>query len=333
MTSIELALLCLVCNYKEIVELSKNNTTFDSFLSSYTFTESQLKILKKYQEIGFGGVEYKTCLDEDWPEQLRFVLPQPTILFYKGNWNLTHSPKKLGVVGARKITSYATNIMKDWLSSQLSLSIPIVSGLAYGVDVLAHTQALTHTIPTIAVVANGLSDEVLYPQSHLSIFHSILQSDGLIVSEYPFDQEAMPYKFPMRNRIIAALSDVLWIVQAAKKSGSLITAELALEMGKDVATIPAEIGNPYFDGNLQLLKSGAHLIDSLSALSGLLNITPLITTPVFDHPITNSLLSSQKDPQELSELLGIEINEVLIQLTNLEMDGVIKRVGEKWTLV
>jgi DNA processing protein len=332
MTLNELALLCIICSYKELIDLVNKYDSFQLVLDHHSFSESQTKLLKHYQHIGLGGVSFKTCLDSDWPEQLRMVIPQPTILFYKGNWELINSPKKLGVVGARKITAYATTIMKGWLDAQISLTIPIVSGLAYGVDVLAHTQALSSNMPTIAVVANGLSDQVMYPKSHTSIAQQIVEKGGLLLSEYPFDQEAIPYQFPARNRIIAAISDVLWVVQAAAKSGSLITAELALELGKDVATLPAEVNNPYFEGNLKLLLSGAHLLDTSLALASLLNITPLITKPLFDHPIANSLQATNKDPQELSEILDLEITDVLIQLTTLEIEGVVKRVGEKWTL-
>lgn len=197
------------------------------------------------------GVEIIFMNDELYPERLKRVNDSPIVLYSKGKLDLNH-PKSIGVVGTRNATRYGLKVTQE-LIKEAKASVPlVVSGLAFGIDIKAHQEALSAELPTVAVLASGL-DQV-YPAAHRNIAKAMLSQGGL-VSEYPIGVKADPRHFPARNRIIAALSDTVIVVEAAKKGGALITANIAHSYDRPVFAIPGELHHKFSEGCNHLIKS------------------------------------------------------------------------------
>jgi len=189
--------------------------------------------------------------DASYPARLKSVGDAPIVLYTKGNIDL--NPKKtLGVVGTRRATRYGLQTTTTILTEATPSHPTVISGLAFGIDVRAHEEALKQDLPTIAVLACGL-DQV-YPSSHRHTAQQLLQNGG-IVSEYPVGVKADPRHFPARNRIIAALSDAVIVVEAAKTGGALITANVAYSYDRPVFAVPGELGKKSAEGCNLLIRN------------------------------------------------------------------------------
>ena len=206
--------------------------------------------------------------DEEFPIALRIIQDSPKKLYCIGNINLLKN-KKISVVGSRKCTAYGKSIAER-LSTKLSNSgVSVVSGLARGIDSCAHNGALKEVGSTIAVLATGI--DRCYPASNQGIYNEISKK-GLIISENPPGYICHRYDFPMRNRIISGLSDALVVVEAPLRSGALITAEYAMEQGKELFAIPGNITSFFSIGCNQLIREGAKPVAVLDDVLTDLNI-------------------------------------------------------------
>lgn len=203
--------------------------------------------------------EYITLLDSRYPLRLKSIYKPPFVLFYKGDANLLSSDHKtIGVVGSRNYSSYGKKATEELVKGLVKEDFIIVSGLAKGIDTIAHKSCLVNGGKTIAVLGNGVN--VYYPKEN-ELLQQTIAKDGLLVSEYPLWLQSSKEHFPKRNRIIAGLSDAILVTDAKRKSGSMITVSRALEMGKDIFSIPHQIG---FDSGCNLLiKEGAKLVESV----------------------------------------------------------------------
>lgn len=197
--------------------------------------------------------------DGDFPEMLTQGITAPPVLFLRGNVQLLHKPSA-AIVGSRHATPQAMRIAKDFGRALSEQDIPVVSGMASGIDTAAHQGALQAGGGTIAVWGTGI--DRIYPPSNKNLAYEIAEK-GLIVSEFPLDTRPFAGNFPRRNRLIAALSQVTLVVEAALESGSLITAKLAAEMGREVMAVPGSIDNPHSKGCHKLIKDGAKLVECL----------------------------------------------------------------------
>lgn len=198
-------------------------------------------------------IRFVSMVDPEYPQNL-FNLSQPPLgLFVRGHFN-SQDPMA-AVVGSRKPTPYSLRMAYRASMIWAGQGWTIVSGGAIGVDIEAHRAALDEGKPTIAVMGGGLRR--LYPKSHEKIFEKILEKKGALISEYPPLFEAKPYTFPERNRIIAALGDILFLAQAHEKSGSLITAKTALDLGREIYVLRPPPGDASFAGSHLLISSGA----------------------------------------------------------------------------
>lgn len=198
-------------------------------------------------------VDILTILDADYPSALLEGYQPPLVLFLRGHRELLAS-RQLAVVGARQATSYAERAVKRLLAPLATDPVTIVSGLAKGADGLAHQAALQFHLPTIAVIGTGL--DISYPRQHSELQQQIANV-GLVVSEYPLGVGPEPYHFVARNRIIAGLCQTLIVVEAQAHSGSLITANLALQNNRNVLAVPGPIDAPYSVGCNELIVAGA----------------------------------------------------------------------------
>lgn len=199
-----------------------------------------------------------TILDKGFPEQLKRIYPTPLVLFYEGDISLLYNIKEnISVVGSRDNTAYGAIITNE-IVTKLSNKFNIVSGMARGIDAIAHWSALKNGKKTIAVL--GCGTNICFPSCNLKLFN-LIKKKGLVVSEYPPDTEPNQLFFPMRNRIIAGLGDSLLVTEAQVKSGTAITVNCALEQGKEVFCVPHQVGS-FGAGCNALIHDGAFLIQS-----------------------------------------------------------------------
>ncbi len=195
--------------------------------------------------------------EETYPEKLKKIYNPPKVLYAMGNINLLSS-FSIAMIGCREYTEYGKS-MAMYFSYQLAKrNITIVSGLAKGIDGFSHIGALRAGGNTIAVVGNGL--DIIYPKEHKKLEQEIIQKGGVIVSEYPLGTKPDKYTFPARNRIISALSDGVFVIEAKEKSGTLITVDFALEQGKDIFALPGNITSRNSVGTNQLIGDGAKCV-------------------------------------------------------------------------
>lgn len=201
--------------------------------------------------------EYITIEDEAYPETLRHVPTPPLVLFYKGDLTLLER-KKLAVVGAREATNYGYQVLQSLMPDITKRGFVIVSGLAKGIDSFAHQFAISNHGKTIGVVGTGL--DVCYPKNSGNL-QMEMSKNHLVLSEYPNGTKPAKFHFPMRNRIIAGLSSGVLVVEAKKRSGSLITAQQALDYGKEVFAVPGAILDERSSGCHQLIQDGAICVE------------------------------------------------------------------------
>ena len=196
-----------------------------------------------------------------YPQELRHIQNPPPILYAAGDIKLLTTPQKIALVGSRKATHSAQTLAYEFAHNLSKLGFVIVSGLARGIDAQAHQGAMKfENGKTISVYANGL--DITYPIQHKSLAKNI-QNQGILMTEFPPNTKPLPQHFPRRNRIISGLSLGVIIIEAAAKSGTLITAKYALEQDREVFVIPGQIFNPLNAGSHQLIQEGAKLISSI----------------------------------------------------------------------
>ena len=232
--------------------------------------------------------------DDDFPEMLTQGITAPPVLFLRGNAELLHTPSA-AIVGSRHATPQAMRIAKDFGRALSEKGIPVVSGMASGIDTAAHQGALQADGSTIAVWGTGI--DRIYPPSNKNLAYEIAEK-GLIVSEFPLDTRPFAGNFPRRNRLIAALSQLTLVVEAALESGSLITAKLAAEMGREVMAVPGSIDNPHSKGCHKLIKDGAKLVE---CLDDILHECPqlLQNTPVPSYSINKTVKPKSDQTKQL----------------------------------
>ena len=201
-------------------------------------------------------ISYK---DEVYPKKLKVIYDKPVFLYVRGNIeNLFQT--NIAIVGSREASTYGKNTAKKISKELADRGINIVSGLAVGIDKYAHLGALESQVgKTIAVLGTGISDEEFYPYENKKVYDRILENGGTIVSEFKLGTKANKYNFPHRNRIISGLAEKIVIVEAKEKSGSLITADFALEQGKDVFAVPGNIDSITSKGTNKLIYDGANI--------------------------------------------------------------------------
>jgi DNA processing protein len=280
---------------------------------------------------------------KDWPPLIQEINQKPKELFYAGsipNWQ----NKMLCIVGARKNSDYGREVTESLILSLRGYPITIVSGLAFGIDSIAHKSAIKAGLKTIAVPGSGLDKEVLYPRSHLNLAEEIIEQGGTLLSEFEPSFRATNWSFPQRNRIMAGISDAVLVVEAEQKSGTLITSRLAVEYNRDVLTIPGNIFSPQSEGPHMLLRLGATPIrnsdDILEALHLESHSDPqnvATADKYFDCSEKEMLIIGfLNEPKEKDEILrqmkeihNMEVSETQTILTLLELKGLIdEKMGE-----
>jgi DNA processing protein len=281
--------------------------------------ESEMRFSEK------NGIDLIFFDDPEYPVRLKACNDAPLVLYVKGNVKSNVS-RVMAVVGSRKATPYGKNICEKLVKGLSLYNATVVSGLAYGIDICAHMEAVKNNIPTIAVVAHGL--DMIYPQKHEKFVSEILDTGGLI-SEFPSCTTLHPDFFPRRNRIIAGLSDATLVVEAGIRSGSLITAELANSYNREVFAVPGRLDDHWSSGCNYLLKTHkAALVQSEKDFEFLLGwelkssgkSKPPLTGP--EKQLENLFLESRTlHLDEISFRSGLDTGKVLSLLLQMEFSG------------
>lgn len=205
------------------------------------------------------AIKWMCLFDESYPTSLAQIYDPPIILYYRGEF-LPEDQKAIAVVGTRKMTGYGASVTKQFVSGLVRAGLTIVSGLARGVDTKAHAVTLEEGGRTIAVLGGGLNR--IFPPENTALVEKIAAGQGAVISEFPPDYPALAGNFPARNRIISGLSKAVLVTEAASDSGSLITARVALEQGRDVFAVPGPITSDLSIGPIDLIKEGARPVIS-----------------------------------------------------------------------
>ena len=238
--------------------------TAESIRLGKPFNAAEKEIKKAERE----NVQLIFFTDKNYPSRLKQVNDAPSLIYAKGNINF-ENPKTVAIVGTRQATAYGKECVEELINNLVPHNPLIVSGLAYGIDIHAHKHAVKNNLQTIGVMGSGM--DVIYPASHKETAKKMMENGGL-ATEYPFGTPPDSHNFPGRNRIVAALSDAVVIVEAAIKGGALITAEIANSYNKDVFAFPGNIGQSHSEGCNNLIKANkAHLITSAKDLEYIMN--------------------------------------------------------------
>lgn len=271
------------------------------------------------------------------PKELANIPSPPKQLYAAGQnlKNLLNKPR-LAIVGSRKVTPYGIQVTADLASKLSGQGLVIISGLALGVDGIAHQGALDGGKLTIAVLPSSL--DLITPTSHYYLAKSIVAQGGALISEYDPGTPALKQHFIARNRLIAGLADAVLITEAAVDSGSLYTANFAREQGKPVLVVPGNITNPMSAGTNALLKEGAHAVTNYQDVIKLMGLTPhkLKASEICgDTPdeqlLLELLLNGHSETDELEQLSQLEVSEFNRIMTGLELKNKVRRVGhDKW---
>lgn len=251
----------IIEQFYDLRELWESDNKKISFIKSLN-NETKEKIIhnrnKEYLERLFVNIEkinakVITIYDENYPIGLRYINSNPKVIYIKGDI-LEEDRLAIALVGSRKATNYGKWACEKFSKELTKLGVTIISGLASGIDTIAHKTSLENGGRTIGVLGNGI--DTVYPKKNLSLYKELEQKGG-IISEFPLGTPPLAYNFPQRNRIISGLSMGVIVIEAQEKSGSLITAHHALEQGKDVFALPGNINSIFSAGTNKLIKDGA----------------------------------------------------------------------------
>lgn len=282
-----------------------------------------------------------TKLDKkDWPPGIRRVKPEIKQLYFRGKWDEKIFTKAVAVVGARRMTKYGEVMTRRLVTGLVETGYTIVSGFMYGIDTMAHKVCLENKGRTVAVLGCGL--DCLTPAENDNLYTKILESGGLVLSEFEPKQEAKLWTFPYRNRIVVGLSQALVVVEAGEKSGSLVTARWAFKQKKPVLAVPGAVTSSLSYGTNWLLKNGAKAVTEAEDVLAVLGVSARGKRKVRNLPISLSeeekeivelLKREEMDCDELSRKLGRPADKVGILLSQLSLKGVIEESGGKFMVI
>ena len=262
-----------------------------------------------------------TLADPEYPQALLNIPDPPLLLYVKGRRELLNRPT-LAVVGSRNATAQGLKNAEAFALAVSNAGLCIASGMAHGIDAAAHRGGLRGASSSVAVVGTGL--DKVYPAANRDLAHQLAQQ-GVLISEFALGTPPLAANFPRRNRIISGLSFGCLVVEASLQSGSLITARMALEQGRDVFAIPGSIHAPQTKGCHHLIKQGAKLVEcAQDILEELAHVTSASTAPVVEaenHPLFEHLGFDPVDLDNLSQRSGLTIEALSAILLQLELDG------------
>jgi DNA processing protein len=278
------------------------------------------------------NVTVLTFLDHDYPDLLREIDQAPPVIYLKGALTPTDA-FSVAVVGTRKVSDYGQQVTRDTCTYLAARGLTIVSGLARGVDALAHQHALKAGGRTIAVWGSGV--DVIYPPEHRKLASAIVEN-GALISDYPLGTQPEGINFPPRNRIISGLSLATVVIEAGDRSGALITADFALEQGREVFAVPGNVLSPVSRGTNRLIQNGAYAMISPQDVFDVLNLDQidakkdarrLLPTDDIEARILQVIDYQPKHIDEICNETDLAIEKVSAALTLMELKGMLQHVG------
>lgn len=289
------------------------------------------------------GAKLLSLADPEYPPLLKQIYDPPILLWVKGNVEALSIPG-VAVVGTRNTSSYGRNMAKKFVKELAEQGLCIFSGLAYGIDAIAHAEALEHGAPTVAVLGSGI--DTMYPQKHAGLANNIVKSGGAVITEFPPGTNPDAGNFPVRNRIVSGLSLGVLVIESGIKGGSMITADLGLDQNREVFALPHPLGNPSGTGCNYLIKRGAAKL--VQTVDDILDELPV------EHGESSREMKEEKKQtwrdqklgdlgikictalekqayqvDDLSEEIGVSTSQLLVQLLQLEMNQLVTQKAGK----
>lgn len=318
---------------KDILKLENINLNIKQNIVKYksrTYIDSIKEKLQKY------SVNYMSKDESIYPSKLKHIYNCPSILFYKGDVNQLNN-LSLAMVGSRKPTPYGIWCAQNMSEKLSNCGINIISGMAIGIDEHSHKGCIKGKSKTIAVLGSGVENPL--PKSNLKLSEKILEDGGLLISEYNVEHPVSVGNYPARNRIISGISEGVIVVEAAKKSGALITVDFALEQGKNVFAIPGNINSDMSKGCHKIIKEGAKLVDDIEDIINEYNLNNFNKIP--NNSDKKPLKGVQKSIFDIIKMKGslhidricdytnMNIQDINCILNTLEIEGMVVEMRNK----
>lgn len=328
---------CCLQGSEKIPLTIRENCTRNKINQALDYAEAQITYCQKNK------VRILAYFDREYPYRLRRYDDSPLVLYFRGDADL-NGMRMVGIVGTRKMTSYGKWMVENLVQELKVFEVMTVSGLAYGVDTQVHRSSIDNRVPTIGVMGTGIDQ--IYPSVNRDLAVKMIKCGG-VITEYGIKTKAEAYHFPARNRIIAAMSDALVVVESKEKGGAMITADLAFGYGKDVFAYPGKALDPYSRGTNYLVKTQkAQLIECAEDLVQAMSWSPIdpsrSTQPTLFDELTEE---EQRILTEFEKNRAFHIDQVLVRLPyssaetaaillNLELKGVLKSLpGSRYMIV
>ncbi len=291
---------------------------------------------EEFEKLEKEEIRIVTINDDEYPIILKEIYTPPPILYVKGTIKEDEQENRIGVVGARKMTLYGKEVAIDLVSGLAQNNVTIVSGLARGIDSVAHRTSLENNTKTIAILGSNLSEKSIYPSENRGLAEKIVEDGGALVSEYSLRTPTLPQNFPQRNRIISGLSRGILVIEAGEKSGTLITAREALDQNREVFAVPGPVTSPNSIGTNNLIKLGAKPTTCVNDILEDLGIeidadTKNKKEPTFDTEEEAQIFQIlSKEPlhiDKIAQISKIDLPKLNSTLTMMEIKGVIRNLG------
>lgn len=312
----------------------------EKIIHEFLIWREKLDEEKIYKILEQEKIQCFTLNDKNYPTLLKEIYDPPFCLFVRGN--LQKDDFNLAVVGTRKYTTYGKQVTENLVTDLVHQGVTITSGLAFGIDIIAHQTTLKNNGKTIAILGSGINKRHIYPHEHQNIAEEIIAKSGAVISEYPPGTLPNKYTFPRRNRIIAGISSGTLVIEAAEKSGALITAECALEAGREVFAVPQNITSNTSLGPNQLIKNGAKLITSSQDIIEALDLQDIqvyvknkqILAESPEEEVILAILSQEPcHIDDITKNSGLSSTQISANLTIMEMKGKVRNLGNMMYVV
>lgn len=331
-----------VLHYGDPVAMQKIHKQYDSWSAAWRALGSARKTdpEREWEKLGEFGVQFIFAGEPGFPELLAEAHDKPLGFYYKGV--LPGSVKKVSIVGTRKATMVAKDLAKKMASELSRAGVCIISGLAMGIDTAAHEGAVSVGGKTVAVLANSLDS--VYPRQNENLAKKILENGGALISEYSLGSETLPHRFLERNRIVSGMSPATIVIEAPEDSGSLVTANLALNQNREVLVVPGSVSHENYEGSHKLIRAGARLVTSAAdilddlgwqeeGVAGETAELPMMKLASSEQAIFNVLRAAGEALQvdKIQEITRMSVLEVSRNLTFLQIKGLIKEDAGRYS--
>ncbi|PIR13074.1 DNA-protecting protein DprA [Candidatus Falkowbacteria bacterium CG11_big_fil_rev_8_21_14_0_20_39_10] len=323
--------LAFTAGSKELTKAGIEEAVAEEFLAA----RDAINIEKILQNLAQENIKVMIIDDKNYPALLKEIYNYPPLLYYKGELDLNND-FCLAVVGTRKYTPYGQQITGQIVRDLTNNNLAIISGLALGIDTLAHLACLEAGGKTAAVLGSGLDRQSLYPSQNRYLVDKIIAEGGAVISEFPPGTQPLRHNFPQRNRIISGLSLGTLVVEAGEKSGALITANYSLEQNREVFAVPGNIYSESSRGPNKLIKMGAKVVTGaediietldLSQATAFIETKKIIGDTKEEKVIIPHLSQEPIHINELIRLTKLDTNVINSTLTIMEMKGMVKNLG------